>query len=307
MSIAFLFPGQGSQYPGMLHSLPAHPVVHSTIKEASDILEKDVLTLDSEFTQNAELAVQLCLFIASVAVANALQQEGVTPDMVAGLSVGAFAAAVVCNSLNFADGLTVVTKRAQLMQHKFPSGYGMSAIEGLTEQRVAELVARIHTESNPVYLSNINAPLQIVVSGCNAGLDLLEKAALQSGARKVKRLPVTVPSHCALFRSEADILQQEMQKFNMAPPSVKYVGNVKARALRTAEAIAEDLATNVAHGVRWYDSVSVLVELGADLFIEMNPGSVLTRLGGDLFPEQRFIAAEESSIGYLSKLAASRK
>src|SRR3984885_3990737 len=128
MSISFLFPGQGSQSPGMLKRLPQHNAVEMTLREASEILSRDMSELDSEAALESTVSVQLSLFIAGVAAARTLEAEEVMPEAVAGLSVGAFAAAVVCGSLPFADGIAIVKQRAHLMETSFPSGYGMSAI-----------------------------------------------------------------------------------------------------------------------------------------------------------------------------------
>jgi malonate decarboxylase epsilon subunit len=142
----------------MLKRLPQHPATMSTLIQASEVLECDISQLDSEAALESTVNVQLSLFIAGVAAALALQAEQVLPAAVAGLSVGAFAAAVVCGALPFADGIAVVKQRAQLMETSFPSDYGMSAIVGLTEQKVAELVNDFHEKSAPVFVSNINAP-----------------------------------------------------------------------------------------------------------------------------------------------------
>ncbi|MBX9723799.1 MAG: malonate decarboxylase subunit epsilon [Candidatus Obscuribacterales bacterium] len=287
----------------MLHSLPVHENVSATIQEASDILGRDVLELDSTSALESTTSVQLSLLIAGVAVASALEAEAVRPFAVGGLSVGAFAAAVVCKALSFEDALLLVEKRGQLMQAACPVDYGMSAIVGLTERKVAELVAICNSERNPLYLSNVNGLLQITVSGSNQALAKVEAAALQSGARRAERLNVSAPSHCALFESCAKALQEEINNIKIEKPLIPYVSNIRARSLRSADALAQDLANNIAHGVRWHDSIAVLVELGTDLFIEMNPGDILSRLGQGSFPEKRFIAAEDASLSYFKQFS----
>lgn len=302
MSICFLFPGQGAQYPGMLHKLPQHPAIESTLDQASKILKLDVHELDSEQALHSTVSVQLSLFIAGVAVANMLETEGIIPMAATGLSIGAYAAAVTCKSLSFADGIAVVQKRAQLMEDGFPSGYGMYAIVGLTEQRVAQLVNQFHCDAEPVFLSNINAQRQITISGSLKGMKKIAAAALSSGASKAEKLNIDVPSHCALFQPAADILQEILEKIGLKDPAIPYIGNIRARPIRTAAGVATDLANNIANGVRWYDSIALLRELGTNLFIEINPGNVLTRLGSESFPHARFIAFEDSSIAYMKRL-----
>src|ERR1700761_3071743 len=133
MSTAFLFPGQGAQVPGMLHTLPEHSAIERTLTEASDHLHRDVRELDSEQALQSSVPVQLALLTAGVAVARALAEEGVAPEAVAGLSVGAFAAAVHCGALGFPDALRLVEQRAEMMVTLYPTGYGLAAIVGLTE------------------------------------------------------------------------------------------------------------------------------------------------------------------------------
>jgi malonate decarboxylase epsilon subunit len=179
----------------------------------------------------------------------------------------------------------------------------MAAIVGLTEQKVAELVNSFTEQSAPVFVSNINAPRQITISGSLQGIEKVEAAALKCGARKAERLHIAVPSHCPLFQSVAETLQDTLKKFHVQNPTIPYVGNIRARPLRTAQSVAYDLANNLAHGVRWHDSIALLIEFGTDIFIEMNPSNVLSRLGAESFPDLRFIALEDTSLAYISRLA----
>lgn len=307
MNVAFLFPGQGSQSPGMLGRLPDHGAVSLVLREAGEVLNLDISKLDSDSSLRSPVSVQLSLLIAGVAAARALLANDVIPMAVAGLSVGAFAAAVACETLRFADALLVVQKRAELMAITFPSGYGMSAVVGLTEKRLGEIVGRIHQHEHPVFLSNINAPNQLVVSGCLESLAKVESIALSSGARKVERLPVNVPSHCPLFNEVASDLRVFLSQMGAKKPIVPYIGNVRARPLRAAELVCDDLASNIASGVRWHDSISVLVELGSATFVEMNPGNVLSRVSAEFFPQQRFISVEDSSLKYIRNHAQHKK
>src|SRR5277367_811116 len=167
MTVAFLFPGQGSQSAGQLHHLPQHSEVTRTIHEASAVLGLDLGTLDTAEALHSTAAVQQALLIAGVATARALMAEQVHPTAVAGMSIGAFGAAVACGTLSFADALPLVRLRGELMQATFPSGYGLAAIVGLDEMQVEGIAERIRSKELPVYISNINAPLQIVVAGSN--------------------------------------------------------------------------------------------------------------------------------------------
>jgi malonate decarboxylase epsilon subunit len=303
MSVAFLFPGQGSQHPGFLHTLPGHATVVRTLQEASDLLGRSAIELDSEEALRSTVAVQLALLVAGVASARMMREEGVEPEAVAGLSVGAFGAAVACGALAFADSVRLVQQRATLMERAFPHGYGLSAIVGLTEPQVAQLVQRAHSDATPVFVGNINAPRQIVIAGADAPMRQVIDAALALGARKAERLPVAVPSHCPLLAPVAEALRDTLRGMTMQRPAVPYIGNVRARVLRTGDAIAEDLASNIAHGVRWYETTAVLTELDCRLLVEMQPGHVLRDLATEAFPDVRSVAMDTMSASHVHRLA----
>ena len=306
MGIAFLFPGQGSQIPGMLHALPSHPAVHQTLDEVSQVLGKHVLDLDSSVALQGTVSVQLALLSAGVATARALMAEGVEPEAVAGLSVGSFAAAVQSGAINLSDAVRLVQHRAAMMVKLYPDGYGLSTIIGLTEQQVAQLVHDAYTEEFPVYVGNINAPRQIVVAGSDTGMTRVMEAARKAGARKVERLKVSVPSHCPLLEPVAVSLKKMMRTITIQQPTKLYVGNITGRVLRTSDAIAEDLAGNIAHGVRWLDSTTVLEELGCHLFIEMPPGHVLRELARESQVGVRTLSVGESALPYVLRIALER-
>jgi malonate decarboxylase epsilon subunit len=304
MSVAFLFPGQGSQVPGMLRTLPDHPAIERTFDEVSEGLGANVRELDSADALQSTVSVQLALFTSGVAVGRALFEEGIRPKAVAGLSIGAFAAAVQSGVVSLSDAVHLVRHRAERMVELYPKGYGLSAIVGLTEQRVSTLVEEAYTEQDPVFVSNINAPRQIVIAGSNVGMNKVLEAALKSGAHKAERLHVSVPSHCPLLQPVANSLREILRTMHLQQPGMVYVGNVSARALRTSEAIAEDLASNIAHGVRWHDATTVLEELGCRLFLEMPPGHVLSELAREAFPDVRTLAIGETSFKHALLLAS---
>ena len=304
MTIAFLFPGQGAQSRGLLHHLPQHAEVTRTIEEASTLLGVDIADLDNSEALHSTAAVQPALLIAGVATARSLMAEDVHPASVAGMSIGAFGAAVTCGTLSFTDALRVVRLRGELMQDAFPSGYGLAAIEGLNEVQVERITEQIRTAEIPVYVSNINAPRQIVVAGSDRALDAATAQARQQGARRAERLTVSVPSHCPLLQPVADRLQQLMAGLALRPPSMPYVSNCGGRPLYDAEAIRQDLATGVAHPVRWYDTLEVMRELGANVFIEMAPGHVSTHLVAELFPDVRAVSIADHGLRYATVLAA---
>jgi malonate decarboxylase epsilon subunit len=245
--------------------------------------------------------------IAGVATARALMAEQVQPTAVAGMSVGAFGAAVACGTRSFADALPLVRLRGELMQTAFPSGYGLAAIEGLTEVQVDGIVERARTVELPVYISNINAPRQIVVAGSHAALDAVIAQARQRGAHRAERLAVSFPSHCPLLQPVADRLEQYMARLPLRPPSMPFMSNRGGRALRDAEAIRRDLASSVAHPVRWNGALEVLRELGAKVFIEMAPGHVSTHLVAELFPDVWAFSIADQGLRYVTVVAAREK
>jgi malonate decarboxylase epsilon subunit len=303
MTVAFLFPGQGAQSEGFLHRLPQHVEITRTFEEASAVLGRDVSVLDDARSLESTLVVQEALLIAGVAAARALVAEHVEPASVAGMSIGAFAAAVLCGTLSFADALRIARLRGERMQAAFPSGYGLAAIEGLDELHVDALVERARSAGLPVYVSNINAPRQMVIGGSDSALDAVMARARDGGASRAKRLTVSVPSHTPLMQSVADDLTNAMSSLRLLPPSVPYIANRGGRALHDADAIRNDLATSIAHPVRWYDGLEVMRELGATLFLEMPPGDVSTHLVARLLGGVRAVSVAERGLRYATVLA----
>ncbi|BCF99246.1 malonyl CoA-acyl carrier protein transacylase [Paraburkholderia sp. PGU19] len=290
--LALIFPGQGAQTEGFLHRLGTHSAIQTTLDEASDMLNVDVLMLDTQTALESTVAVQTGLLIAGVAIQRALAAEGLAPELSAGLSVGAYAAAVSCGAIDFADSLLMVRKRAELMETAYPRGYGLSAIAGLTEHEIEKLAdTQAREPAARVYVGNVNAPRQIVVAGLDAALDAFNERALAAGARKATRLAVSVPSHCELLAAAADALTDYARSVPFRAPSSGYIGNRGGRALYTADAVRDDLATNMRYTVRWFDALTVMIEMGAKVFVEAPPGQVLTDIVREQYPDMAAIAA----------------
>ncbi|WP_144107950.1 malonate decarboxylase subunit epsilon [Paraburkholderia sp. BCC1886] len=305
--LAFLFPGQGAQTDGFLHRLPQHPAVQATLAEASDVLGTDVLTLDSAGALRSTVAVQIGLTVAGVAMSRALAEEGITPQICAGLSVGAYGAAVACGAVRFDAGLKMVRRRAELMEAAYPSGYGLAAVSGLSEPQLETLAAQHAADGlPPVYPGNINAPRQIVMAGADTALNSFIDRALAAGARKATRLAVSVPSHCELLADASDELVAYARNVHFDLPQCTYVGNRGGRPLYTADAIRDDLATNMRYTVRWFDALTVMQEMGARVLIEMPPGQVLTDIAREHFPDSATLAASTFSFDRLVATARRR-
>jgi malonate decarboxylase epsilon subunit len=254
------------------------------------------MQLDSEAALASTIAVQLSLLIAGVAIARALREEALAIDSTAGLSVGAFSAAVACGALQFDDALRLVKLRGECMEQAFPHGYGMVVIDSLDERQVIDVVKRVGGADAELFIANINAPRQIVLSGADRSLAAASAIARELGARRAERLAVNVPSHCPLLNSVADRLAAAMQAVAFNEPRMAYVDNRRARVHYDATGIREDLINNVAHTVRWHDSVTVLYELGVRLFIEPPPGEVLSRLIRQGFEDARAVPFEQTAL-----------
>jgi len=294
MQLALLFPGQGTHTPGFLGRLAPHPAVRATLAEAVAVLGPGALQLDSAVSLESTAAVQLSTVIAGVAVARALSAEALSFDAVAGLSVGAFAAAVASGALGFPEALALVKLRGESMAQAVPRGHGMTALLGLSERDALALIARVSARA-PLYLASVNARSEVVVSGSEAALALAAEEARAAGAA-ARRLRLTIPSHCPLMDGVSERLREAMRGLALRPPLVPYVSNHRARLTREPAEIAEDLILNVSRTVRWYDSVRLLYELGCRRFFETPPGSVLSNLVREAFADARAVALEDTPI-----------
>jgi len=294
VSSLLVFPGQGAQQPGMLARLP-----RETLNEASDWLGEDVTQLDSAEALRSTRAVQLCLLIAGVA---ASRQLAMAPDYVAGLSIGAYPAAVVAGALGFSDALHLVSLRGELMQQAYPQGYGMTAIIGLELALVEDLLAQVHSADAPVYLANINADNQVVIAGSDAAMKAVAELAKGRGAGLAKRLAVSVPSHCPLLEAPAQRLAEAFARVPLQTPKMGYLSGSRARPLIKPEALRDDLAFNMCRIVDWRGTVQSAYERGVRLQIELPPGAVLTGLARRVFEQGTVIAFDGARLDTLQAL-----
>ncbi|MEM5274289.1 malonate decarboxylase subunit epsilon [Cupriavidus taiwanensis] len=285
MQVLITFPGQGTQRPGMLKHLPADPAVTAVLAEAEEVLQVPVAGMDTAERLQSTVWTQLCLLTSGVAMARCLAAHDANADAVAGLSIGAYAAAVTAGVLSFADALRLVRLRGELMAQAYPRGYGMTAILGLDRNRLAPLVAQVCSPQRPVYLANFNAPTQIVIAGSEAAMAEVSALARAAGAQAAKPVAIHVPSHCALLDAAAHALQQAMQDVALCAPSLRYFSASKARELRDPRRIADDLALNMATPVRWHETMQLAHANGARLVVEAPPGDVLTRLAQPVFAD----------------------
>ncbi|WP_433737610.1 malonate decarboxylase subunit epsilon [Pseudomonas putida] len=294
MSSLLVFPGQGAQQPGMLER-----VSREILSEASDVLGEDVSRLDSAQALQSTRAVQLCLLIAGVAAARQLTMPS---DYVAGLSIGAYPAAVVAGALGFSDALQLVSLRGELMQQAYPQGFGMTAIIGLDLATVEGLLAQVHSADTPVYLANINADNQVVIAGSDGAMQAVALLAKEQGAGLAKRLAVSVPSHCPLLESPAKTLAEAFASVKLHTPKIGYLSGSRARPIINTEALRDDLAFNMCRVVDWRGTVQSAYERGVRLQIELPPGAVLTGLARRVFEQGTVMAFDGARLDTLQAL-----
>ncbi|MCM3790514.1 malonate decarboxylase subunit epsilon [Domibacillus indicus] len=296
MKISFLFPGQGSQKPGLLNDLPAGTPVQDVIASANKTLNESVYNHHSKEALYSTKSVQISLLTAGVGAFKAFEAAGVKPDFVAGHSVGAFSAAVAAGVIDYQDALKVVSYRGELMERAYPKGYGMGVVLGMTEEVLKSIVSRYYEEMSPVFISNKNAPDQITLSGALPGIQRILDVARQNEARCASFLNVSTPSHCPLLLSVSEKLFEMLNNIPFYKPLIPYAGNRGARLLFDPVDIRQDLAESVSSAVQWHDASTVLYENGTRLFIEMPPGNILSRLAAKAFPEARVMSVAENGL-----------
>lgn len=303
MKILLTFPGQGPQFPGMLHRLPPDEDSRRLLENASSILGEPVLNLDTHEALGKTRAVQICLYIAGVAYARQVQRAGIAADFTSGLSIGAFAAATAAGALAFEQGLRLVALRGELMEQAYPRGYGLSAISGLLQPRLEDIIARVHSADNPVYLANLNAEDQFVIAGSEAAMAQTCALCREQGAARTQRLAVSVPSHCELLREPAQKLADAMAGVTFQRPAIAYLSGSTGRVLCQPERIAQDLALNMARPVYWRDAMVSAYERDVRLAVEMPPGAVLTGLTKRVMEQGEALALSQHPLSLITTLA----
>jgi malonate decarboxylase epsilon subunit len=276
--VAFVYPGQGAQTPGMLSALPRVPEVDQTLAEANRLIPGGIGTLDSPESLARTIPSQLALLICGVAATRALAARGADPDIVAGHSVGAFAAAVAAGALEFGEAITAVTHRARRMAELFPHDYGMLAISGLREAEVRKIGEQVTAEGHPAWLANVNSIDQMVLTGTAAALDRGRELARARGARRAGRLEVAVPSHAPILEPVSAELRSLLSGQPARPLNARYVTISTARAATTSAEILNDLAASISQTVRWRDAFGVITERGTRFVLQLPPGRVLADL-----------------------------
>lgn len=282
-TIAYVFPGQGSQAVGMLDSLyQSFAIVKETFEEASDALGYDMaqLILQGPAEQlNQTHNTQPALLTSSIAIYRLLSEQGASPvQVMAGHSLGEYSALTAAGVLKLSDAVNLVRLRGQLMQQAVPEGVGaMAAIIGLADDAVKQ-VCQEASENQVVAAVNFNSPGQVVIAGHKEAVERASIAAKAAGAKRALPLPVSVPSHCELMKPAAEQLEQALSELSLVSPTIDVINNVDVIAERDVAKISQALSRQLYCPVRWTETVQKLAADGVTQLVEVGPGKVLSGL-----------------------------
>ncbi|MFH6710895.1 ACP S-malonyltransferase [Streptococcus suis] len=274
---AFLFAGQGAQTVGMARDLYEYsPIVRETFDQASQILGYDIRDLidNQEDKLHQTRYTQPAILTTSVAIFRLLEEEGIQPDMVAGLSLGEYSALVASGALAFEDAIALIAKRGEYMETAAPAGTGKMVAVLNTDVNLIEEVCSSVT-SGIVSPANYNTPAQIVIGGEVAAVDEAVELLKEAGVKRMIPLNVSGPFHTALLRPASEQLAQALEEVEFADFQVELVGNTEAKVMKK-EDIKSLLTRQVMEPVRFYESIATMQEAGVTNFIEIGPGKVLS-------------------------------
>lgn len=316
--IAFVFPGQGSQYVGMgMDFYEKLDSVKKLYKEASETLGYDVA--DLSFNGPAEelnmtYRAQPCILVASIAAYTALTSKKIKPSIIAGHSLGEYSALVAAGGISFKDAVKLTEIRGKIMQDEVPAGKGMmAAILGMERKVIDDICSEISNSNNGckgyVSVANYNCPGQIVISGEKAAVQYAMEEAKKAGAKKTVPLALSVPPHCRLMDNAAKRFEEVLQEFKIKNTKVSSVANTNAKALSKAKDIRKSLILQLNNPVMWEDCVRTIVKSKVKDFVEVGPGKVLTGLVKRIEPTSNTYNVDnvESLNKTVTELKASKK
>lgn len=275
---AFLFPGQGCQTVGMGEALyHAYPMVKKTFDTASNVTGKDIAALcfqGPEETLSQTVNAQIAIFTLSMGIFLQLKEEGISPDMAAGFSLGEYTALCAAGVLSFEDGVRIVAKRGELMQKASIDHPGsMAAIIGLTNEQVEEICKNTAEFVMPV---NYNCPKQLVISGTVKGVEEAAATCLEKGAMKAVTLNTSGPFHTALIADAAAEMKAYLNEFTFHTPAFPVYTNLTGALLPKETDFPTHLETHMIHPVKWQTTIEAMLAAGVSAFAEVGPGRTLT-------------------------------
>ena len=297
MKIAFIFPGQGSQYAGMAKEFIENFEESKEVFDiASSALGYDLAQLclngpveKLNLTENTQPAI----LASSIAILRPLERRGLTASAAAGHSLGEYTAITAAGGLKLADAVALVQKRGRYMQEAVPAGTGlMAAVLGMTRQDV-EKTCHEASKNGIVAAANYNSPGQIVIAGEKPAVEKAMELARIAGAKRVVPLAVSVPSHCALMYEAGKRLAAELDKMTINDLTMPIVNNAEAKFLRLAAELRPSLVKQISAPLYWEDSINAMTAEGFDTFIEIGPGKVLSGLVKRIARDARVLNVED--------------
>ncbi len=289
MKLAFVFPGQGSQSVGMMAGYGDLPLLAETLAEADAVLGRPlsaIMAQGPEAELNTTTTTQPAMLAADVAIWRAwCALSGPRPALLAGHSLGEYAALVAAEALDFPAAMRLVAARAQAMQEAVPAGIGaMAAVLGLEPEPLAQVCAEA-AQGEVVAPCNLNAPGQIVIGGHKSAVERAMQLAKERGAKRAVLLPMSVPSHCELMRPAAESMAPALMQTNFAPPQIAVIHNATVDVAGDAAAIRLVLAEQLYRPVRWIETIATMAAQGVTHIVECGPGKVLAGMVRRIAPE----------------------